>query len=214
MNNNSQKISNVEENVLFGTVGAFLFSLVGGVLYYILYQFGFIAGISGLAGVVCAIKGYSFFSKKESLRGVVISVICAAVVLIIAWYLCLTNDVYLAYQEWYAAGEIDFTLTFFESAQIAYLFLADVPAYFGDLAISLLLAAVGCGSYVANMIKKAKGESAAPIAPIGASEAEADNSTSSENTSDVEADNSTAPEITSDVEADNSTASDVESKEN
>ena len=41
-----------EENVLFGVVGAFLFALVGGVLYYILYQIGYLAGISGLIGVI------------------------------------------------------------------------------------------------------------------------------------------------------------------
>ena len=46
-----------EENVLFGVVGAFLFALVGGALYYILYQIGYLAGISGLIGVICAIKG-------------------------------------------------------------------------------------------------------------------------------------------------------------
>lgn len=145
-----------EENLLFGIVGAFLFSLLGGGLYYVLYQIGYVAAISGLIGVICAIKGYSWFAKKESVRGIVISVIIAALVLVIAWYFCLSNDVYLAYQDWYANGEVEYAPTFFESVKIAYLFLADAPGYFGDLAISLLLAAVGCGSYVARTIKKAK----------------------------------------------------------
>ena len=35
-----------EENVLFGVIGAFLFSLVGGVLYYVLYQIGYLAAHS------------------------------------------------------------------------------------------------------------------------------------------------------------------------
>ena len=61
----------VEENVLFGIIGAFLFSLVGGVLYYVLYQIGYLAAISGIVGVVCALKGYAFFAKKESKRGIV-----------------------------------------------------------------------------------------------------------------------------------------------
>ena len=55
------------ENVLAGTVGAFLFALVGGVLWYVLYQIGFLAAISGIVGVICAIKGYSFFAKRESI---------------------------------------------------------------------------------------------------------------------------------------------------
>lgn len=91
------------------------------------------------------------------MRGIVISIIMAVLVLVIAWYFCLSNDVYLAYQEWYANGEVEQALTFFESVSVAYLFLADVPSYFADLGISLLLAAVGCGSYVVRMIKKAKG---------------------------------------------------------
>lgn len=143
-----------EENVLFGVVGAFLFALTGGVLYYILYQIGYLAGISGLIGVICAIKGYSFFAKKESVRGIVISIIMAVIVLVIAWYFCLSNDVYMAYQEWYANGEVDYVPTFFECVSVAHLFLADAPEYFIDLGVSLLLAVVGCGGYVVRTIKK------------------------------------------------------------
>ena len=67
--------TDVRENVVAGIVGAFLFSLAGGVLWFVIYLFGFIAGISGLVGAVCAIKGYSIFAKKESMKGIVISVI-------------------------------------------------------------------------------------------------------------------------------------------
>ena len=81
-----------EENVLFGIVGAFLFALAGGILYYVLYQIGYLAGISGLIGVICAIKGYSFFAKKESVRGIIIAIIMAVIVLVIAWYfVCQTT---------------------------------------------------------------------------------------------------------------------------
>lgn len=153
----------VEENVLFGIIGAFLFSLVGGVLYYVLYQIGYLAAISGIVGVVCALKGYAFFAKKESKRGIVISIIMAALVLIIAWYFCLSNDVYIAYQEWYANGEVDFTVSFFEAVGIAWMFLADVPGYFADLGISLLLAAVGCAGYVSKVFKKNKVTQQKPV---------------------------------------------------
>lgn len=154
-----------KENVLFGIVGAFLFSLVGGILYYVLYQIGFLAAISGLVCVICAIKGYSFFAKRESIRGIVISIVIAVLVLVIAWYLCLANDVYLAYQEWFANGEIDFTLTFFESIRYAYLFLADAPAYFADLGISLLLGAIGCFGYVKQTLQKQKAAPTPAAAP-------------------------------------------------
>ena len=94
-NNNTNSTPMVqEENVLAGVVGAFLFALVGGALWFVLYQIGYLAAISGLVGVICAIKGYSFFSKKESTKGVVIATIMAVLVLVIAWYLCIGSRSY------------------------------------------------------------------------------------------------------------------------
>ncbi len=145
-----------EENVLFGVIGAFLFSLVGGALYLILSRIGYIAALSGLVGVVCAIKGYAFFSKKESRRGLVISVIVAAVVLIIAWYIGFCIDLSAAYKDWYATGEVDYLPTFFECVAYGFIDLTANPSYFIDLAISLGLGAIGCWSYVRNKLKHEK----------------------------------------------------------
>ena len=49
------KTNVVNENVIAGIVGAFLFSLVGGVMWFVIYNLGFIAGISGLVGAVVAL---------------------------------------------------------------------------------------------------------------------------------------------------------------
>ena len=157
--NQIRRDEDVRENVLFGTVGAFLFALVGGVIWFVLYQIGFLAAISGIIAVVCAIRGYTFFAKKESVKGVIISVIMAVLVIVIAWYACLSMDVYSAYQEWFANGEVDFTLTFFESVSAAPLFLAEpeiARAYLADLAIGLLLCIVGCIQPIMQAVKKAK----------------------------------------------------------
>ena len=148
------------ENLLFGIVGAFLFSLAGGVLYYILYQIGFFASISGVVGVVCAIKGYSFFSGGESRRGIVISVITTVLVIMIAWYVCVSGDVYNAYQDWYAAGEVDYAPTYFECVRVAWLFIAEIPGYLLDLGLSVLFAGLGCWVYVSNLLKRRKAEAA------------------------------------------------------
>ena len=148
-----------EENVLAGIVGAFLFSLAGGILWYVLYQVGFLAAISGIVGVICAIKGYSLFAKNESIKGIVISIVAAVVVLTIAWYLCLSTDVYNAYQEWYAAGEVDFTLTFWESVRSAYLFLQDSEiafSYLKDLLIGLALCAFGAVKSISDSVRRVK----------------------------------------------------------
>ena len=149
----------VDENIFAGIVGAFLFSLAGGILWYILYQVGFLAGISGVVGVFAAVRGYSFFARKQSVKGVIISVVIAALVLIVAWYVCLANDLYEACKEWYAAGEIDYMPTFFETVATAYSFLAEPEialAYLKDLGLGLLLCAWASYSSVKSSIKAAK----------------------------------------------------------
>lgn len=166
-----------KENVLAGAVGAFLFSLVGGILWFVLWQLGFLASLSGLVGVICAVKGYTFFAKtkKESKICLVLSVIIAMAVLAIAWYACVAYDIYLAYQEWYAAGEVDFTLTYFESVSAVPYFFEDseiLTAYLGDLGMGLIFAIVGVVSYLASREKKIKAQAAADAARAAA-EAEA-----------------------------------------
>ncbi len=149
----------VQENVLAGIVGAFLFALAGGVLWFVLYLVGFLASISGLVAAVCAIKGYSVFAKKESTKGIIIAVVIALLVMVIAWYCGLAYDIVQAYKMWFEAGEIDYTINFFDAIRNAHIFLADPEigiGYFVDLAITILLCAVGAGSYVVNKVKTAK----------------------------------------------------------
>ncbi len=148
-----------KENVLFGAVGAFLFALVGGVIWYVLYQIGILAGISGIIAVVCAIRGYAVFSKGESPKGVFIATVMAALVIALSWYFCLSMDVYEAYLKWYAIGEVDFTLTRWEAIANAWWFLLDPDiafAYLKDLILGLLLCVVGCVAPVRNAVARAK----------------------------------------------------------
>jgi ribosomal protein L7/L12 len=159
MDNNfnvTPKTDEVKENVLAGIVGAFVFGLAGGVLWFVLYLVGFFSGLSGLVGVVCAIKGYAIFSKKESTKGIIIATVMALLVLVLAWYLCFAYDIQAAYQIWYEDGEIDFTLTYAESIRAVPIFLSDPEvgtSYLINLAIGLLLGVVGAGSYVYGKIK-------------------------------------------------------------
>ena len=199
MNNEITKNTNndVTENVVAGIVGAFLFSLVGGILWFVIYQFGFIAGISGVIGSICAIKGYSLFAKKESTKGIIISVIISLLVIVLAWYLCLAYDVYNAYKMWFEAGESDFALTYFESVRVSHYFLSDpevAPAYFGDLALGIIFCIVGGASNVITKIKNNKNkkaiEASAPVeATVEATAepeatAEADTSTTTDTNKD------------------------------
>ena len=154
-----EPIAPQEENILAGIVGAFLFSLAGGIIWFLLYQIGFLAAISGVIGVVCAIKGYAIFGKRESVKGIIISTVIAFLVIVLAWYFCLSYDIYLAYQDWYANGEVESTPTLFESIANAYLFLAEPEiaiAYLKDLGIGLLFCVIGAFGYVKAAIGKAK----------------------------------------------------------
>ncbi len=173
MNQQNQQIhaSGAEENVLFGVIGAFLFSLVGGVLYFVLYQIGYISALSGLVAVVCSIKGYSFFAKKESKRGIIISVIIAAIVIILAWYVSFCNDMLPVYAEALKNGEVDWApANIFEYFPYGFWDLTVNPLYFIDLLIALALGGVACFSYLSN---KSKREKAMAAAQLAAAEAEA-----------------------------------------
>ncbi len=162
---NQKKLnSSAEENVLFGVIGAFLFSLAGSILYVLLSRIGYIAAVSGLVAVVCAIKGYTFFAKAETKRGVIISVIIAALMLILAWYISFCLDMVDAYAVWYETGEVDYAPTIFEYLPYGFYDLTVNLVYFIDLALSLVLGAVGCGSYVASLLKRQKLAAQTPAA--------------------------------------------------
>ena len=152
-----EKENEKRENVISGTVGAFLFSLVGGVLWYIVYQLGYVASICGIVGMACAIKGYEVFAKKESAKGLAISAVCAIFTIVCAWYLCLSTDVYQAYQDWYMSGEIDYTLTFPEAFRTAWLYLEEPEVarpYLADLIKGLLFSLLGAAGFIVDAIRK------------------------------------------------------------
>ena len=135
------------ENVLFGTVGALLFGLIGGAIYFIIYQLGFIAGIAGLITVVLAIFGYKLFSGvKFSKKGVIISVIIAALMIPAAEYICLSYEIFDAYRS-------DYYITFFDAFRVTPMFLFDpemelmLPVA-ADIVIAYILSGVAAFSYI------------------------------------------------------------------
>jgi len=170
MNNNSTSIKE-QENTLAGVVGAFLFSLIGGVLWFVLYQIGFLAAASGFVGVICAVKGYTFFSKAktESVKCIAISSVMTALSLIIAWYFCVAYIFYIEVQNeinyLINSGEISsYTYTFFDA-------LRELPtalmlntnaliAYLADLGTGLLCAVLGVIYYLSVREKKMKAAAA------------------------------------------------------
>lgn len=69
------------ENVVAGLVGAFLGSLIGVACIVLLGQLGVVAAVSGLVMVVCALRGYAWFSGTMSRKGAVL--VCALSVVMV-----------------------------------------------------------------------------------------------------------------------------------
>ena len=65
--NTSARMVNENGNIIAGVVGAFLFSLLGGLVYFLIYQLDIIAGISGLIIFVLANFGYNLFAKPSTI---------------------------------------------------------------------------------------------------------------------------------------------------
>lgn len=82
MDNKSYEQQN--ENVLAGSVGAFIGSVLGAVVALIIAQLGYVSFISGIVMGVCTIKGYELLGRKLSKKGVIISVFFMIVMTLLA----------------------------------------------------------------------------------------------------------------------------------
>ena len=134
-----------KSNLLFGIVGAFLGALAGAVLYFVIYQLGFIAGISGLVMAVLAMKLYEKFGGCLDLKGVIASIVIVMVMVFFA------NKVAWAWEAYQALKGNDWT--FFDCFRNldAILELSDLKGSYGsDLFVSYLISIVGClGKFIA-----------------------------------------------------------------
>lgn len=140
---NSVLVESKRENVVAGLVGAFLLSLLGGGLYFLIYQLGFITGFCGLVILVLANFGYEKFSGcKGSKKGIVISMIMLLAITILAEYCCLVYEIYNFWKD-------DFGVTFFETFRAVPEFMTFseiLGAMIKDIAISLALGLVAAFS--------------------------------------------------------------------
>ena len=73
-----------KENVLLGLIGAIIGVLLGSILWVIIGQVGFIAGIAGYAIVFCGMKGYAKLGGSLSKTGIVICIILSILPIVAA----------------------------------------------------------------------------------------------------------------------------------
>ena len=139
---------------LLGVLGSLLFSLAGGIVYYVLWSIGIIAALSVIISVLCAIKGYELLSRSSSKTGIAASVAVSALVMILAWYYCSCADLHAYYAALYEAGECDTLPTMADCLRYGYLTLPSVPGYFVDLLLSLAMSGLGCWGYVTRALRR------------------------------------------------------------
>ncbi len=160
MNNNDVNSATVEkrENVLNGTLGAFLFALGGGVVWVLLDIIGFYAAITGIVTAICAVQGYRILGGKLTKRGVIIAAVAAFIVMVLAWYFCLARDFYAATGEWLANGEIEERPGFAQCFANAYRLLSEpdiAKSYLLTLGLGMGFAVLGSFTYFVNAFKNA-----------------------------------------------------------
>lgn len=141
-------------NILAGVVGAFLFSLIGGLLYFVIYQIGVIAGICGLAIFVLANFGYGLFAKtknKSSMVGLIVSIIATIVMIFLAEYFCISFEIFNVYK--------DQGINIFDAIRATPEFLAEPEigeAVAGDLAFAYIFGFIASISNIVNIVKARK----------------------------------------------------------
>lgn len=140
-------------HIFTGIIGAFLFSIIGGIVYFIVYQLGVIAGICGFIMFVLASLGYRLFAgtkNKLSVAGLVSAIVCTVIMILLAEYACIAFEVYSVYQ---SEGITVLDAIFGVPSCLTE---EGVRAVLSDLAFSYIFAVLATGKSVANIVKARK----------------------------------------------------------
>lgn len=134
------------ECVIMGAFGALLFSAIGAVIWLICFRFisSFLLGLIGMFSIILALIGYRLMANKISLKGIIISTVICALVLILAWHVGLARALYNYIEELYNAGELAYKITFYEALGNPYYKFDNVWGYGGPRVLSLLMCVGDC----------------------------------------------------------------------
>ncbi|MGT2775210.1 hypothetical protein ACVRZG_03930 [Streptococcus hyovaginalis] len=125
-----------KEHVVNGIVGAILGSLIGVLAIVLLSQMGFAAAVSGLIMSVATLKGYELFAKKQSKKGLLISILVSLVM------------TYFALQIYWAiavaqVNKVSFFLAFTEIPRLVSEGYIESDAYYTNMFIVYLFVLLG-----------------------------------------------------------------------
>lgn len=96
-----QYTSTKKGNMFTGLIGALLGSLIGVALWVLIYQFGYIAGIAGLAIFIFAVKGYFLLGGKPEMKGFVLCILLTIVMIFVAEHVGLGVSIYRQWKKDY-----------------------------------------------------------------------------------------------------------------
>lgn len=174
---NPAELTEKKENVLPGIIGAFLFSLAGAVVYFVLDLIGIIASLSALVAVSAAFFGYGLFSgNKSSIKGVIIAAIAAVVAMLLASYFSYGYGLYTVAKEdglvltiWEALSKLPALFTgetvIFTDELYEYSYELDRGVFYKDVGISVIFCVLGAFGYIRSTVQKIKAEKAATAVP-------------------------------------------------
>lgn len=135
---NQQNVLSQKSNMAAGLVGAFLGSLIGCVVWVLLYRLGYIAGLAGAVTGICAMKGYEMFGKHLDKKGVISCIVMMLVMIFFANKIAWSWEIFDVYSPYY-------DVTFFDCFLSADEVIAEsdlTVAYYGELVIGYLLTVV------------------------------------------------------------------------
>lgn len=150
--NHQKEVENAtaSSNIPMGVVGALLGSLVGGIVWVVLYQLGYVAAITGLIGVVLSYKGYVLFAKKKGVKEAVISTVIAFVMILAAHFVVWGI---LLYQQVGGMGFGDLMQCIRTVPAVIFSDSELISAFVTDLIYGYVFMAVGSFSFIYNAIK-------------------------------------------------------------
>lgn len=140
----------VSSNVIPGIVGAFLGSLVGVAMWIVVYNLGYIAGLSGAVMVICSMMAYKKFGKCLDLKGIIICVVLCIGMIYISQRLSLSIELYKEFNDYgYDVSFFDCYKNMFDVLDAA----DNKSAFWGDLGMGYALFALASTSYIVSTIR-------------------------------------------------------------
>ncbi|MBQ6016599.1 MAG: hypothetical protein IJL19_01825 [Clostridiales bacterium] len=146
-----------KEKVWLGILGAFLLSLIGGGIWCGFLWIDIFRPVCGIAIVVFAIIGYRVFTKKNSTKGLVISILVSLFTVVLTNYFVLVIEVYYSFKQWYADGQYFTKVSFFEAIRGSYQFLSEETIraeVLRDLGLGVAFLLLGAFPFIVDAIKR------------------------------------------------------------